>query len=209
MQIMGRNMNKAISGILLILVMGPQSAHAKDYRCDANIDGAASIPLADTVKLQRNGCKIQLSHGLPVPDPACTPGAINPNVTVAVLKSKGFNTHCDRNQATTAAQKSRTYIYYGIHQPVNNIGKTQICELDHLVSLELGGADTLDNIWPQCGPDSVALRQRYFRMKDKVENYLARQVKKGRMSLEEAQRGIAADWTQYIDAANNRSRRAD
>jgi hypothetical protein len=33
------------------------------------------------------------------------------------------------------------------------------------------------------------------------ENYLAVQVKMGLISLESAQHGIAADWTQYIDAA--------
>lgn len=32
--------------------------------------------------------------------------------------------------------------------------------------------------------------------------YLAAEVKSGRMSLSAAQRGIASDWTQYLDAAN-------
>jgi len=49
--------------------------------------------------------------------------------------------------------------------------------LDHLISLELGGADTLDNIWPQCGPSGVALPQRFFKEKDTVENFLAMQVR--------------------------------
>jgi hypothetical protein len=75
-----------------------------------------------------------------------------------------------------------------------------------LISLELGGADTLENIWPQCGPKGVVLRNRYFKQKDIVENYLAREVKAGRMDLSEAQRGIAQDWTQYLDAARKPSR---
>jgi hypothetical protein len=73
--------------------------------------------------------------------------------------------------------------------------------LDHLVPLELGGADGLGNIWPQCGPDDVRLRDRYFKRKDQVENYLAAKVRAGQMSLDEAQRGIAADWTQSLDAS--------
>jgi hypothetical protein len=73
--------------------------------------------------------------------------------------------------------------------------------LDHLISLELGGADTLDNIWPQCGPSRVKLATRYFKIKDGVENYLAAKVKAGEISLQDAQRGIAADWTQYISDA--------
>lgn len=65
-------------------------------------------------------------------------------------------------------------------------------------ALELGGADGLGNIWPECGPDFVTLQNRYFKIKDRVENYLADEVKSGRMPLDGAQRGIASDWTQYI-----------
>ena len=61
-------------------------------------------------------------------------------------------------------------------------------KLDHLVPLELGGSDGLGNIWPECGPDDVILRERYFRQKDHVENYLATEVRSGRMSLDSAQR---------------------
>ena len=46
----------------------------------------------------------------------------------------------------------------------------------------------------------MPLRNRYFKRKDLVENYLALEVRSGRMSLEKAQQGIAADWTQYLDA---------
>jgi hypothetical protein len=35
-----------------------------------------------------------------------------------------------------------------------------------------------------------------------VENYLAAQVKAGQIDLNEAQTGIASDWTQYLDASN-------
>ncbi len=77
-----------------------------------------------------------------------------------------------------------------------------MCELDHVVPLELGGADGLGNIWPECGPDAVTLDNRYFKIKDRVENYLADEVKAGRMSLDAAQQGIASDWTQFLADAN-------
>ena len=70
---------------------------------------------------------------------------------------------------------------------------------DHLVPLGIGGADTLDNIGPQCGPAGASLDRRYFKQKDMVENYLAAQVKAGNMNLKDAQQGIATDWTQYLD----------
>jgi len=103
--------------------------------------------------------------------------------------------------ASSAIKKQTTYTTYDIKKPANNTGLTQSCELDHLISLELGGADTLNNIWPQCGPKDVKLANRDFKIKDGVENYLAAQVKAGAISLEDAQRGISTDWTQYIDQA--------
>jgi hypothetical protein len=148
-----------------------------------------------------HGCTTQTKRGFPVPDPKCTPGAKNLTVTLQVLKNPAFRTGCIRDCSTTESDKSTTYGLYGIPHPVNNQGKSQTCELDHLVPLELGGADTLDNIWPQCGPNQVALANRYFKEKDMVENFLADQVKSGQMDLNKAQTAIAADWTPFLSDA--------
>ena len=43
------------------------------------------------------------------------------------------------------------------------------------------GSDGLGNIWPECGPDGVTLENRYFKVKDRVENYLAGEVRASRM----------------------------
>ena len=75
-------------------------------------------------------------------DPTCTPGAINPTVTAEVLQDPSFRTTCIRSQASSEAQKAETYQWYKIEHPSQNSGQTQTCELDHLISLELGGADT-------------------------------------------------------------------
>ncbi|MGA7523746.1 MAG: hypothetical protein WBW84_14945 [Acidobacteriaceae bacterium] len=147
-------------------------------------------------------CSTTLRRGYPVPDPRCTPGGIDPSVTADVLRNRAWKTGCIRNCQTSEAEKHITYRWYGMRVPRRNYGATQVCELDHLVPLELGGADGLGNIWPECGPSTVALDERYFEIKDRVENYLADEVKAGRMSLAAAQRGIASDWTQYLDAAN-------
>ncbi|MES1257845.1 MAG: hypothetical protein ABUS51_05430 [Acidobacteriota bacterium] len=163
------------------------------------IDPKASTPFAkaDT----SHGCTTGTKLGFPVPDPQCTPGAINPTITVEVLRNKDFRTGCIRDCATTETDKRATYGFYSIAPPANNQGSTQTCELDHLVSLELGGADTLDNIWPQCGPNQVVLAKRYFKQKDLVENFLAVRVRTGKLALADVQKGIAADWTQYLGAA--------
>jgi hypothetical protein len=138
----------------------------------------------------------------PLPDPRCTPGGIDPSVAAEVLRNPSWRTKCVRNCQTTEAQKHLVYRWYGIAAPHPNSGQNQTCELDHLVPLELGGADGFGNIWPQCGPSNVDYRDRYFRVKDRVENYLADEVKTGRMALDAAQKGIALDWTQYLPQAN-------
>lgn len=165
------------------------------------IDPAASAPLGNGIRGAPGTCRIRAMNGFPLPDPACTPGAINPTVTINTLRSPSFRTRYLRNHATSEWQKAETYAWYGEYHPDHNFGPTQTCELDHVVPLELGGADTLDNIFPQCGPNGAPLEARFFKRKDTVENYLAYMVKTGRISLTAAQRGIAANWTQYLATA--------
>jgi hypothetical protein len=190
-------------GIALI-TCGPPAAYAavpaqcKNFK---SVKAKKAEPLKAVTLPPTSGCMPRESNGHPIPDPNCSPGAINPTLTLKVLKTKGFTTKCVREQATSKKQKEATYKWYGIPKPKNNSGKTQTCELDHIISLQLGGADTLENLWPQCGPSGVALSKRHFKLKDDVENYLARQIKAGNINLEDAQKGIAEDWTQYLDDA--------
>ena len=194
---------------LLFLCLSPYCAaqttsnSASQVTCNTcpvpGIDPKGSTPFANADT--SHGCKTGTKRGFPTPDPKCTPGAINPTVTLDVLKNPAFRTGCVRDCATLEADKNATYGLYSIKHPSNNQGTTETCELDHLVSLELGGADTLDNIWPQCGPNQVALAERFFKQKDMVENFLAVRVKTGKMILADVQKGIAADWTQYLAAA--------
>lgn len=51
--------------------------------------------------------------------------------------------------------------------PRQQLRQDQTCELDHTVPLELGGAVGMGNIWPECGPADVTLRERYFKQKDR------------------------------------------
>ena len=147
-------------------------------------------------------CTAVVRNGQPTPDPRCTPGGVNPKVTTEVLRNRAWRTRSVRNCQSSEEEKHAAYGWYGIRKPRYNSGDDQVCELDHLVPLELGGADGLGNIWPECGPNTTTLDDRYFKIKDRVENYLADEVKAGRISLDTAQRGIAQDWTQYLDAAN-------
>jgi hypothetical protein len=170
--------------------------------CDKfHIDDQASTALSQVAIPPENGCTPRMSNGFPLPDSKCTPGAINPTLTVDVLRDPEFRTCCVRNNKTSEKQKNETYMWYSIPHPSNNTGPSQSCELDHLISLELGGSDGLENIWPQCGPDGVSLPERYFKQKDMVENYLAKQVKAAKIDLADAQKRIADDLTQFLEDA--------
>jgi hypothetical protein len=154
--------------------------------CPEQINVNSDKPLT-TVSLPPSAkCKTRKKNGFLLPDPNCTPGAINETLTLEVMTMKNFGTVCVRDQATSAGKKQATYTWYKIASPANDTGKNQVCELDHLVSLELGGADTLDNIWPQCGPSKALLNARYFKRKDAVENFLAGEVRNGKIALAEA-----------------------
>ena len=61
--------------------------------------------------------------------------------------------------------------------------------LDHLISLQLGGRDSIDNLFPQRKEPSP-----HSRDKDRVENFLKRSVCKGDMTFGEGQEMIREDW---------------
>jgi len=66
-------------------------------------------------------------------------------------------------------------------------------KIDHLIPLELGGADTIDNLWPQ----SLRARPYGSDRKELLTEVLLRRIAKREMTLEEAQEQIRRDW---IDA---------
>lgn len=125
-----------------------------------------------------------------------TPGAINPAVSQATMKSN----ICNRRWSTksirpkeeyTTALKKKQLIQYGYANK-----STKLYEEDHLISLELGGHPTDPrNLWPEIwdGPCGA-------HVKDELENRLHDLVCAGKVRLADAQRAIASDWV----AAYNR-----
>ncbi len=123
-----------------------------------------------------------------LPDSSCTPGAIDPNVTQDNIGSticvSGYTKSVRPDVSVTNTIKTNVMIAY------RDTGTKADYELDHLISLELGGCpDCVANLWPE--PYGIALGARE---KDKVENYLRKQVCSGAISLSQAQSQIARDW---------------
>ena len=116
-----------------------------------------------------------------LPDPARTPGAILA-VTAADICVPGY---AKKVRNVPAAVKRQVYRSYGIarHRPGDY-------EVDHLISLELGGSNSVRNLWPE----SYRTSPWNARVKDRLENELHRRVCAGSMPLDEAQRLIAGNW---------------
>jgi hypothetical protein len=132
-----------------------------------------------------------------LPDPNCTPGILNPAVTQSTINTticvSGWTKTIRPPASYTDQLKTQQIAQYGYSDTT-----PADYEEDHLISLELGGNPTdQQNLWPEPRYGSPNATN-----KDKVENYLKAQVCNGSLSLAEAQRGIATDWTQYLSAVS-------
>ena len=124
-----------------------------------------------------------------LPDVGCTPGALNLKVTQATIKTticvQGYTKTIRPPVSYTNPLKTRLMKAYGERGPASAY------ELDHLISLELGGNPTsAQNLWPEPYAPTPGAHE-----KDKVENYLHHQVCSGAITLAAAQARIEGDWT--------------
>lgn len=121
-----------------------------------------------------------------LPDQACTPGVTNPSVTQDNLSDtickSGFTATIRPPASYTNKLKVQQIAEYGFVDT-----NLKDYEEDHFISLELGGSpDSPQNLWPE--PHGSPNE------KDKVENYLHKQICDGAISLQEAQREVMTNW---------------
>lgn len=171
--------------IILIIVLFFIFHHKRQEQKPSQITPTQTVkPTQPTIghRTKTSGCKV---NG-PFPDSACTPGAIIPSVTKEQICVPRYS-KAVRNVPQDL--KDEVYAEYEItsHEPGQY-------EVDHLVSLELGGSNDIANLWPEAAKPRPGYHE-----KDKVENYLHKQVCDGKMSLEEAQRQIATNWLEVYE----------
>ena len=127
------------------------------------------------------------ADGQNLPDPNCTPGAVNPKVTPDTLEATicrtGYTKSIRPPKEITEAEKKANAAAYSYTGQLSGAGY-------HLVPLEVGG-DPNDprNLW-------VEKRQTFMGAddKDQLESYLHDAVYSGREPLSQAQEDIATDW---------------
>ncbi|TSD93679.1 hypothetical protein FOS14_22670 [Skermania sp. ID1734] len=134
------------------------------------------------------------SANQPLPDAACTPGAVNPRVNQADIASticrSGYTSSIRPPAEITDREKRANAASY------RYAGTLRDAEYDHLVSLELGGDPNAEqNLWVE--PPSPGHRSGSGpeNPKDQVEDRLHSLVCAGQVPLASAQEAIAKDWT--------------
>lgn len=145
-----------------------------------------SVPPQQTLDPQTKttGCQVEG----PLPDHACTPGAVFVSATPEVICVSGYTKQV-RNVST--ATKKRMFAAYAISYPQ----PTGSYEVDHLIPLELGGSNETANLFPEAAQPAPG-----FKEKDVVEDYLHDEVCAGRLGLREAQLQISTDWVAVYNA---------
>lgn len=119
-----------------------------------------------------------------LPDPACTPGALDPRVTQATIHS----TICVAGWTATVRPPvaETNHAKWLVSAPAYSLPAGTVGEEDHLIPLELGGSSDITNLWLEAGkiPNS----------KDTEENRLHKLVCGGKMTLAAGQHAIALNW---------------
>lgn len=119
-------------------------------------------------------------------DHRCTPGALNPNVTVDNLE----DTICKPGWTATIRPPTEYTSQLKAQQMQNydETGSSSDYAEDHLIALSIGGdSRNPNNLFPQPRRDAL--------MKDNEERRLHTDLCAGRISLAEAQRTMLLHWT--------------
>ncbi|WP_099908616.1 hypothetical protein [Streptomyces sp. TLI_171] len=127
---------------------------------------------------------------LPLPDPSCTPGVYNPDVTQSTIHSticvSGWTATVRPPTSYTNPLKVQGIADYGYSNT-----STSAYEEDHFIPLELGGSPRDPrNLWPE--PYSGT---KTATTKDGVETKLKNAVCDGRITLSAARAAIKNNWT--------------
>lgn len=121
-----------------------------------------------------------------LPDRRCSPGAYYSGLTKAVLCSSTFRTGSIRN-----VPESEKHAVESEYELVPQ-GYGSTIEIDHIISLELGGSNDIANLFPEKA--TFPGHAPGFHVKDKLENAAHAAVCAGTITLSYAQHQIAANW---------------
>ena len=116
-----------------------------------------------------------------LPNTTMTPGVASPQGTRENICLSGY---AGSVRNVSSRLKQQVFDEYQLDRTKDKY------EVDHLISLELGGSNDIKNLWPQ----SFTTHPWNAHVKDKLENRLHREICDGILTVEEAQDAIKGDW---------------
>jgi hypothetical protein len=125
---------------------------------------------------------IRHAHGYPLPDRHATPGKVARHAPPRKFCRSGYSA---RHRDVSESLRERVFAEYGI-----SYAKHRHFEVDHLIPLELGGANGIKNLWPEHG--------RIPNPKDGVENRLHNLVCQHHLGVHKARHVIARNWVRAM-----------
>jgi len=129
----------------------------------------------------------------------------NPNITIGKSRDLTLEVICTTkwgkdHRAVTDDMKNQVYVAYGLTNHVGECAQSpRGCEVDHLISRENGGADAVENLWPQhyggaCGAEK----------KDQLENVIHKLICSGKLAIQQGQDALSKNWidsyAKYVDS---------
>jgi hypothetical protein len=168
----------------LTAVTGTHHAHRQNraHRHPRHVAAPTSPTTAGPPRPRRSHHKPMRAVGVPaaaVPIASLTPGAILTTSAATVCVS-GYSSSV---RDVPDSLKEQAYArYHVVHVPYAH-------EVDHLISLELGGSNDITNLWPEPYAGRWGART-----KDVLENAMHSLVCSGDLELRRAQRMEATDW---------------
>jgi hypothetical protein len=140
-------------------------------------------PLLLTLVLAGSGMSLAYNQHAPIlPDPKLSPGTVltsDPTVICVAGYTKTV-------RSVSQALKNEVFRSYGITSR-----EPREFEVDHVISLELGGSNAQTNLFPE----SYKTMPLNAHTKDRLENRLHALACSGKITMTEAQQAIARDWT--------------
>jgi hypothetical protein len=146
-----------------------------------------AMPAPDTCHYLGSGLFAQ-------PDPRCAPGALSPAVTQenigrTICRPGAYTASVRPPERVTEPEKRALMGAYGYHAPLGTV------ELDHIVSLSVGGAvNDAANFYPEPNYPHATADSYYQNPKDRLEERLHDLVCARQLPLARAQADLARDW---------------
>jgi len=158
------------------------SSSSSNSGSSSSTGSTQTVPVGKTILLRSRTKTSGCTRG-PNPDRRCSPAAYYSKLTKTVICSATFRTSSIRN--VPQSEKYAVEAEYGMAQRL--YGRT--LEIDHIISLELGGSNDIANLFPEKASPAPG-----YKTKDRLENKLHDLVCSGQMTLSSARIGIATNW---------------